>query len=241
MNKKSLYQKFLDFKTRHNMSNEEIAKIALEYANTDLTFSRSYFMDKYNISDHVFYQTRDFAIIFCLVDKGTYERIKKKSSTNQKNNVNNTSNRSTTSVAYFDELLVKQQEFLDEFSKNEIIDIGKKYVEGISLKNIAIAYDTGEYGIKRLLKKGIIELIFDNTIVSQISIMVGPALNRILQKRKINKERQLSNWQNKISSLRLQINHYDSYFKDSRTKPTLESLKQDLQKAIEMYNETLRL
>lgn len=236
---KSIYEKFLDFKTRHELSNEKIAQIATEYANSKLELARSYFSDKYDISEHTFYKARDYAIVFCLVDKETYKRIREKSSTNYRSN--NNKNSAVSSIAYFDELLVKQQEFLDGFSTNEILDIAHKYVEGITAKNIAIAYDTGEYAIKKLLKKGITEFIFDSKLVNQISAIVGPALNNILQKREMNKKVLLDCLQNQIAFLKSQIKCYDLYFRNSQNKPDLESLNEALTNAIKMYNETLRL
>lgn len=239
--KKGIYQKFLDFKSRYELSNEKIAEIATDYANSNLECARSYFSAKYEISEHVFYKARDYAIIFCLVDKKTYDQIKQKSSTNQKNNENNTKKNAATSLAYFDELLVKQQEFLDGFSNNEILDIAHKYVEGVSKTNIAIAYDTGEYAIQLLLKKGVVELIIDSKIVSQLTTIVGHALDKTLKQRESNKKALLNCIQTKISFLKSQIKCYDLYFRNSESKPSLESLNEELTNAIKMYNETLQL
>lgn len=237
--KKSIYEKFLNFKTRHNLSNEVIAQIATEYADSNFELARSHFSDKYEISEHTFYKARDFAIIFCLVNDEIYKRIREKSSTNYRSN--NSKNSAVGSLVHFDELLDKRQEFLDGFSTNEILDIAHKYVEGITAKNIAIAYGTGEYAIKKLLRKGIVELIFDSATVSQIKSIVGNGLNNILQKRNVNKKALLDCLQSQISFLNLQIKCYDLYFRNSQNKPSLESLKQNLQNAIKMYNETLRL
>ena len=237
--KKSIYEKFLDFKARHNLSNEVITKIAIEYANSNLELARSHFSDKYNISEYTFYKARDYAIIFCLVDNEVYKRIREKSSTNYKSN--NSKKSAVGSLVHFDELLDKRQEFLDGFSTNEILDIANKYVEGISTKNIAIAYGTGEYAIKKLLRKGIIELIFDSNLVKQLSTIVGPALGKTLQKRELSKKVVLDCLKNQITFLKSQIMCYDLYFRNSSEKPSLESLNEQLQNAIKMYNETLRL
>ena len=236
---KSIYKKFSDFKVRYDLSNEQIAQLATEYAYSDLELARSYFSTKYQISEHTFYRARDYAIIFCLVDYETYKRIRKKSSTNYKSN--NAKNSAAGSLSHFDNLLVKQQDFLNGFSKREIIDIAHKYVEGVSAKNIAIAYDTGEYAIKRLLRKGIVELIFESKLVSQLSIIVGHSLDGILQKREANKKCLLTCLQNEITFLKSQISCYDLYFRNSQSKPDLESLNKELQNAIKMYNVTLRL
>lgn len=240
MKQKSIYENFTDFKIRHNLSNEKIAQIATEYANSDFELARSYFSEKYKISEYTFYKARDFAIIFCLVDKEIYKRIRQKSSINYRNN--NTKNNSTiASIAHFDELIVKQQEFLDGFSKSEILDIANKYVEGLSLKKIAVAYDTGEYAIKRLLKKGIVDFTFDSNLVKQISTIVGSSLNKILQDREAIKKNLLNCLQHQIAFLKLQIKYYDVYSKIFEIKPDLESLNNQLQNAIKMYNKALQL
>lgn len=238
--KKSIYQRFLDFKKRHELSNDKITQIATEYANSDLECARSYFSDKYKISEHTFYKARDYAIIFCLVDYQTYKRIQVKSSTNYSNN--NEKNTAASSIAYFDKLLAQQQEFLDGFSTDELLDIANKYVEGISTKNIAVAYDTGEYAIKKLLSKGIVELTFDLSLVNKIKFIVGGhGLDNILQKRNANKRALLDCLHKQITFLKLQIKCYDLYFRNSKTKPSLKSLNEQLENAIKMYNETLLL
>ena len=66
--KKSEYQKFQDFKKRHNLSDQQIVRIISDYANTADEYAASFFAAKYNISNHVFYKIRDYTIIFMLVD-----------------------------------------------------------------------------------------------------------------------------------------------------------------------------
>lgn len=236
---KSIYDKFSDFKIRHNLSNEVICKIITEYANSKIDFARTYFTDKYKISEHVFYQARDYAVIFCLVDNETCSMLKNKSATNYSKN--NDKNSAVASLAHFETLLVQRQSFLDSFSINEMQDIANKYVEGVSTENIAKAYETGPFAIKYLLRKGIVMLIFDSSTVKQISIIVGNGLNRILQMREVNKEHLLSCIQSEISFLNSQIKCYDLYFRNSKDKPELENLKAKLSNAIKMYDETLHL
>ena len=236
---KSIYNQFLDFKKRHNLSNELISKIAKEYADSDLELARTYFSEKYGISQHVFYKARDFAIVFCLVDKKTFYQIRQKSITNYKNN--NEKSSAAKSIAHFDNLILQQQKFLDDFSNNDILDIALKYIEGVSTKNIAIAYDTGEYAIKKLLKKGITDLILDVNIVNQIKSIVGYNLSTILAMRNANKILLIDCIEKKISFLQSEIKCYDLCFRNSTTRPSIESLEIDLQNAIKMYNEALKL
>lgn len=236
---KSIQQKFSSFKKRYKLSNEDIIKIATEYANSSLEFSRSYFTSKYNFSTSAFYKLREYAIVCYLVDNDLYEKIREKSLTNFKNN--NDKNSAIPSIAYFDKLLILRTQFLNEFTTNEILDIGIKYVEGVPLKNIAIAYETGELAIKHLLKKGIINFIYDADLVEQIEKIVGSNLTAILNKRKANKKALLACYQHQISSLEFQISYYDLYYRFEVNKPSLETLKKALQVAHNKYNETLKL
>ena len=236
---KSIYQKFLDFKVRHELSNEIITKIATEYANSDLELARTHFSEKYDITENTFYKARDYAVIFCLVDDSTYKKLREKSAANYSKN--NNKNSRVASLAHFDDLRVERQKFLNGFSPNEIRDIGNKYVEGMSVENIAKAYETGPFAIQRLLKKGIIMLIFDVNIVSQINAIAPGSLESILQKRKANKQFLIDCYQSEILFLNLQIKSYDLYFRDCLNPPTLESLKEKLSNATKMYHETLQL
>ena len=238
--KKSIYEKFLDFKKRHNLSNEEITAIATDYANSSLELARSYFSEKYGISKHVFYKARDYAIIFCLVDQKTYDQIKIKSGANYSSN--NVQSSNVSSRMHFSKLLNQRVEFFNSFTEKEIIDIGHKYTSGVSLKNIAIAYDTGEFAIQHLLKKGTIELIYDATMVTLIGKFAEKSgFDKILQKREVNKKLLLDCLQKQISFLESQILCYNLFFRNSSNKPTLEDLKNEVKNAIKMYNETLKL
>lgn len=236
---KSIFDQFSDFKRRHNLSNELICKIVTEYANSQPELARTHFTSKYDIPEYVFYKARDYAVIFCLVDKDLCNKLKKKSAINYSKN--NEKNSSYATVAHFQELLSQQQYFLDSFSNKEIKDIANKYVEGVKIANIAIAYDTGPYAIKCLLKKGIEMLILDSSIVNQISVIVGSSLDKILQIREKNKNILLECIQTEISFLKLQIKCYDLYFMNCSNPASLELLNQKLSNAVKMYKETLYL
>lgn len=236
---KSITEKFLDFMARYNLSVDDIVNIATEYANSDLELARTHFTDKYDIKQHVFYKARDYAIICCLVDHSLYEKIRDKSSTNYRSN--NDKKSAVSSIAHFDELRIQQTQYLNEFSETEIIDIGRKYIDGVTIKNIAAAYQTGEYAIKKLLKKGIIELIFDANIVNGIKRIASGSLTSTLQQREANKKALLSCYEHQISFLRIQISYYNLYFRNAVNKPTLDSLNAQLQTANKKYNETLKL
>lgn len=239
MAKKSLYQKFIDFKHRHSLSNENIAKIVTEYADSDLNFARSFFKQKYGISESTFYKVRDFAVICCLVDTKTCQRLQSKAAANYSSN--NVQNSSTGSIAHFKDLLKMRQEYLDDFSAEEIQDIANKYVEGVSVDNIAIAYDTGSFAIRWLLKKGVIMLILDANIISQMRRLLGDRLNHLLEIRKANKTALLVCIEKEIDFLKMQIKYYKLYFRNSIDKPTLESLNDNLSQAIKMHKQAFQL
>lgn len=236
---KSIYQKFIDFKSRHQLSNERITKMITEYAYSSSTFARSFFKEKYGISESTFYKSRDYAVICCLVDEKTCQKLRNKSATNYSNN--NKQGSSTASVAHFQELLVKRKEFLEGVSTSEIQDIANKYVEGVSVDKIAIAYDTGSFAIKYLLRKGIVMLIVDANTVRAMKALLGTSLNSILQEREKSKKALLNCIQKEIDFLRTQIECYPLYFRNVSDRPTLNSLNDKLSATIRMYHEALRL
>ena len=237
--KKDMCKRFVDFKARHSLSNVLIVEIVKEYANSDLDFARTYYSEKYNISNHTFYTLRDYAIIFCLVDTDTCKKLQKKSTANYSRN--NASNSAKASIAHYNSLLEKRQRFLNSFSSNEIKDIALKYVEGVDVEKIAIAYDTGAFAIKYLLKKGIVSLILDANIVNSIRLIVGEDLDKILQERESNKQLLLNCLQKQIAFLKSQITCYDLYYREVQNKPTLSSLQKNLLAVIHFHKETLQL
>ncbi len=239
--RKSICKKFEDFKRRHNFSNEFIAKVATEYANTDLELARTHFLEKYNFSKQVFYSLRDYAFIFCLVDPTICKRIKEKSVTNYKNNKNNKKKSARDSLNHFNELLKKRREFLNGFTPDEILDIAHKYIEGVSLKNIGIAYETGEYGIQLLLAKGIVNLVYDKEIIDQLSLVSKGALDSLLKQREINKNNLIICLQTQINFLNSLLKCTDSFFINYDEKLDLESIQKQLENAIKMYKRTLQL
>lgn len=236
--KKNIVTKFADFKKRHSLSNDVIQEMITEYANSELDLASSYFSEKYNISKNTFYKARDYAIICCLIDEGTCQRVKKKVIANyQKHTPNQTSK---GPLSRFSRSHGKRQEYLDTFSDNEIIDIAHKYAEGISIQNIAFEYGTGEFGIKLLLKKGIVLLIVDRNTTNSISIMRGNQLNKILAMREQNKKIILECINKEIDALSAQIQNYDLYFRNENEKPSKESLQKKLTTVIQRKKEILR-
>lgn len=237
--KKTLQQKFIDFKNRHNLSNEKITKMITEYANSSLEFARTYFSEQYGISIHVFYKARDYAVIFGLIDNETCRKLRIKTAENYKSN--NVQNTSRASLNHFYKLTEERQKYFSGFSENEILDMGNKYVEGVGVKKIAIAYDTGEYTVRYLLSKGVVELIFDGDTVKAITQMLGPKIYGILQKRETNKRALLDCLLLEIKFLTQQTKCYDAYIRLSKESFSKEDVEKRLSDVTEMYNKALQL
>lgn len=237
--KKSIEQKFIDFKKRHKLSNAIITKMITEYANSDLEFARTYFSEQYGISIHVFYKARDYAVIFGLIGNETCKNLRIKTAENYKNN--NEKSTPRASLNHFYKLTEERQKYFDSFSENEIRDMGSKYVAGVSVNKIAIAYDTGEYTVKYLLSKGVVELIFDGTTVKKMVNMLGPKINGILKKRETNKRELLNCLLLEIKFLTQQIKCYKAYIKFSGNPLSKEDVEKRLSDVMEMYNKALQL
>lgn len=236
---KSIIDKFKNFKKRNSLSNSIIVKMVTEYANSEPDLACTHFSEKYEISKSTFYRARDYAIICCLVDNHIYKKVKNKSVNNCKRNNPKKSGRK--SLMYFEELYTERQEFLKSFSDNEIKDIAYKYAEGVPPEIIAIGYDTGEFAIKWLLKKGIALLIVDAKTTETISKMLGSKLNEILQIRERNKNYLLACNEKEIDFLKMQIDCYDLYIRIIKESANLEDLEKNLSDAIKRREEILRL
>lgn len=236
---KSIIDKFEDFKARNSLSNRIIVKMVTEYANSEPDLAGTHFSEKYEISKNVFYKARDYAIICCLVDNHICKRVKNKSVNNCKRN--NPKKSGKKSLMHFEEIYTKRQDFLNSFSDNEIKDIAYEYAKGISPAIIAIGYDTGEFAIKWLLKKGIALLIVDAKTTEAISKMLGSKLSEILQIRERNKNYLLDCNEKEIDFLKMQIDCYNLYLRIIKETPNLEDLQEHLSDAIKRREKILRL
>ena len=125
------------------------------------------------------------------------------------------------------------------FSDNEIKDIAYKYAEGVSTKNIAFAYDIGEYGVKLLLKKGIVLLIVDEDTTKAISLRLGSSLDNILAMRQRNKQKILDCVKKEIEALNAKIEIYDLYYRNI-SGPSKEELQEKLKRLMKKEQELLR-
>lgn len=163
--KKSILDRFLEFKWRHNLTTDTLQKMFQEYANSGPGKARTYFTNKYRISEHVFYRARDFVVICMLVDSKTTKRIFAKAAFTSGEHGG-----SRRSLKHSYELKLQRAEFFNSFSRKDIEDILYKYAEGVSLKSIAVSYDTGISAIKFLLTKGINEKYYTQEIYNAIAL-----------------------------------------------------------------------
>lgn len=237
--KKDIFQRFKDFKARHGLSDETIKKMVTEYANSDLDFARTYFTEKYKISEHTFYKSRDYAIILGIVGEETCKKLRAKAAANCSRN--NSRNSARKSLTHFEELKRQRKYLRDAYSKDMIRSIANEYVQGATVRDIATSHGTGEFTIKYLLKKGIVLLILDSNTVKQISDIVGSGLNAILQQRENNKRFLLNCIQKELSSLQMQIQGYQLCLWATEDEPSIESLELKLKNVTKMYKEALQL
>lgn len=165
--KKSEYQKFQDFKARHNLTDGKIKQIMCDYALSDDQFARTFFTSKYNISEYVFYKMRDYTIIFMLVSPSTCKLIRSKAFRNQAGHT--PSGNCNTSFAYYQKLISKRREYLESFSDSEISEIALEYSTGNSLYEIASKHNVSSPEIvKKLISIALVKRLVDEETYREI-------------------------------------------------------------------------
>ena len=240
---KTEIQRFNDFKKRHNLSYRDIAEIATEYAETADDRARTYFSEKYYFSESVFYKIRDFAIICHLVDDKTCNKIRDKASRN--NASHNEENSAISSYKHFDDLLLRRKDFLSSFSNEEITVIAYKYIEGIDLRIISDIFEICEESVKKLIKKGIEEVILSTSNVRDIERKMKKEgknlklLNKMEQVREQNRLQKLEPLYMEMKVIRNQISNYDSYFLGDEIIPEKDFLINRLNEVEKKYQKIL--
>lgn len=164
--KKSEYQKFQEFKKRHNLSNQQIVRIISDYANTADEYAASFFAAKYNISNDVFYKIRDYTIIFMLVDATVCQRIRNKLFRNQSGK--NKSGNYTAANRHYQLLIKKRKEYLKSFSNEEIVLVAIEYANGDALYDIAKKHNISTYTVRKLLAIALVNHLVCDTIYDSI-------------------------------------------------------------------------
>ena len=233
------FERYQAFKKRNKLTYSKIKKIATEYAKTDDEMARSFFTDQYNISAHVFYTLLSFAIICWIVDDDTRKKIKKKAVSNYK--LHNEKEKAKRVMDHYADLYRKRQVFLNHFSKEEIIDISKKYSEGIALGVIAKEYEVCKDAIRILLARGIKNVITPSNIVAEMkkrSQAEGKsmvAFQKLELEREVTKLRALKPFEDEIIMLKFQIKNYDEYYDGDEYCPGKDYLENRLGEIVEKF------
>lgn len=240
--KTSIHEKFHKFLIRHSLTVSRVQGIVTEYANTSPELARTYFKDKYDLSEHVFYKCRDYAVICCLVDDKICKLLQVKACYNSK--THNADQSCRASAIHHSELLSQREEYLESFLDADIRDIGRKYAGGMSADQIGLAYETGRYGINRLLIRGIKDLIIDKKTFEAI-ISKFPAntssLSKILAYRKDAINNLLFMCSTDVQILQYKIDNYPLYYRDEMDKPSIAELKAQLEVAKKRKEKALEL
>ena len=238
----SIHVKFHRFLIRHNLTVHQVQKIVTEYANTNPEQARTYFKEKYDLSEHVFYKCRDYAVICCLVDNKVCNLLQRKACFNSKTHNKDQSCRA--SAIHHRDLMDQREEYLLSFLDADIRDIARKYVGGMSAEQIGLAYETGKYGINRLLVRGIKELIIDKKTLEDIILVIPggkKAIDKILNDRKKTINALIFMCSTDVSILKYKINNYSLYYRDEADKPSISELEKQLETANKLYEKALEL
>lgn len=157
---------FKSFKSRHKLTDKQIALIMTEYANTVDEQSASFFANKYAISEYEFYRIKDYTIVFMLVDANICIRLRDKSFRNQGSN-NPTGNYSS-SYQHYKNLINLRKCYLKSFSNEEIIQIADQYVQGLAIYDIAKKHQITMHTVRRLLAIALTTHLVNETAYLQI-------------------------------------------------------------------------
>lgn len=159
-------ESFKAFKTRHKLTNQQIANIMTEYANTVDEQAASFFASKYGFSEYVFYQIRDYTIVFMLVDAHLCIRIRDKAFRNQSSK--NSSGNYSSSMQHYKDLIKLRRDYLKSFSTDEIVKIATDYANQISLYDIAKKHKISSHTTRRLLAIALANHLVDYETYTQI-------------------------------------------------------------------------
>lgn len=161
-------ERFQSFKSRHDLTNQKIAQIMTEYANTEDEYSASFFSAKYKITLYEFYRLKDYTIIFMLVDAPICKRIRNKSFRNQSSK--NASGNYSSSKHHYEKLIVLRKEYLKTFSDEEIILIATEYADGDALYDIAQKHAISTYTVRKLLTVCLLKHLVSDSIYQSIKL-----------------------------------------------------------------------
>ena len=237
--KKTDFQRICSFMKKHQLSHQDIKKISTEYANSPEEKARTFFTEKYKISEHVFYKCLEFSIVCHLVDETTRKMIRAKAISNYK--LHNEKESSKKVMDHYAELTRRRKIFFDAIPKEEILDISYKYAAGIELSIISNTYGYCEETVKKLIAKGITKVITPLLVVILIKNRVkteGKSLEdfeKLEQKRSNVRARALKPFEDEIKMLKFQIEHFDEYFEGDVFFSKKDFLENRLQELIKKY------
>lgn len=241
--KKTDLQRYVDFKKRHGLAYEDIVKIVSEYANSDYEFARSFFSEKYGISENTFYKCRDLAVICHLVNRDICEKLREKTGANYA--VYSDKNSASGSYKHFADLIRRRNVFLTLFTTEEITQICRKYSEGIKFDIISLEYEVCVESIKQLLKKAIVDVIVPASLVDEMKERAKKegknisAFKNFEEQRDKKKIAMLEPYQREIELLHYQIDNYEGYFLNDEYAPEKEYLTNRLAEVEKKYQRIL--
>ena len=240
---KTIFERYETFKKRNNLTFEEITKLAKEYANSPQDNARTFFTERYTISPHVFYKCLEFAIICHLVDENTRRNIRAKAISNYK--LHNEVESRKKAMDHHAFLARERQTFFNEIPNKIIIDISVKYSEGANIAELSTLYEMCETTIKKLMAKGIVEVITPSSVVFLMKKRVKKegksveAFQRLEQKRRDVRNRAVKPFEDEIRLLKFQLKHYNEYFDGDQFYLEKGWLENRLKEVIKKYEDWL--
>lgn len=231
--KKSVVQRFVDFKMRNNLTSQKIVRMVNYYAHSPNDVAVSYICDHFQITKYVFYKSRDFAIMLGLIDKDVCQLIQAKAMHNYKEK---NPYKTTTAVCnHFKKLYTERQLFLNSFTKDDILKMGQYLMENTSLEIIAKYFNTGIPAITTFIKVGYENLIFLGSLSKAIEKMMTPSS---IEKRNRKKEELISYFHTMELAItkRIEVIKFNPFETEK-----LPSLYKELKIVQEMKQEALQL
>ena len=155
-----------------NMSVQEMdsfcKKIAESYANSEVRFARSYYMEHENISQSCFYKVLEINKVVNLVSEKTVDKMERKSEFNQSSHA--TGAGMTTREKYAILRKKRNEYIIFLYSDSEISELATEFANHfeISKPEFAEKYDVSITVLDTLLKKAITENLIDDETFAKI-------------------------------------------------------------------------
>ena len=142
-----------------SFNRQMIRRIATDYANSSLEYSRSYFCNRENITEYVFYRILHTAIERQIVDDDTAKRIARKSEKNSSKSVGGEGAR-LRSVQAYERSFEKRNTYV--MSDSEVKEIAEAYAASLCnqaefKKSMGLDNRLFNYAMKRAITEGIVD------------------------------------------------------------------------------------